>query len=329
MDDIATKIIEGLKAPAFYLIDPSRRIYWGYLLTSLVIAILVAIIRNPKPLNEFIRDLTSLQRWKNPSILLDIKLLIINSLLRALLIAPIIIPIGTVTVFTTAIMEKMLGAPSEHHWSSFEIGVAYTLTLFIFSDLSRYIVHRCFHEIPFLWQFHQVHHSATDLTPMTLYRLHPIEIVALEIRRSLAVGLTSGFFLFWFRGDLNSFDMLGINAFGFIFNLTGANLRHSQTWLSYGRFIEQIFISPAQHQIHHSSASIHWNKNYGSCLAIWDWIGKSLVLAGKREKLTYGIPGQSREVHPTVASALFAPFRRSLRLIPFRKEKTRGKKQVA
>jgi sterol desaturase/sphingolipid hydroxylase (fatty acid hydroxylase superfamily) len=211
-------------------------------------------------------------------------------------------------------MEKLLGSPAAHQWSSFQIGAAYTLTLFILSDLSRYIVHRCFHEISALWQFHQVHHSATDLTPMTLYRLHPIEIVILEVRRSLVIGLTSGFFLYWFRGDLNSFDMLGIKIFGFLFNLTGANLRHSQTWLSYGRFIERIFISPAQHQIHHSSAAIHSNKNYGSCLAIWDRLGKSLVLARKPEKLTYGISGEPNEVHPTTASALLSPFKKLFRL---------------
>jgi len=56
---------------------------------------------------------------------------------------------------------------------------------------------------------------------------------------------------------------------GFLFNALGANLRHSHIWLSFGS-LERWFISPAQHQIHHSSAEADRDINFGTCLAIWD-----------------------------------------------------------
>ena len=59
----------------------------------------------------------------------------------------------------------------------------------------------------------------------------------------------------------------------------GANLRHSHVKLKYPSFLEYIFISPHQHQIHHSDNPIHFNKNMGSKLAIWDWLLGTLVLS--------------------------------------------------
>nr|WP_216092588.1 sterol desaturase family protein [Candidatus Marithrix sp. Canyon 246] len=48
--------------------------------------------------------------------------------------------------------------------------VLFTLSLFIFSDLTRYLLHRLLHSIPILWEFHKVHHSAKVLNPFTFYR---------------------------------------------------------------------------------------------------------------------------------------------------------------
>jgi len=29
--------------------------------------------------------------------------------------------------------------------------------------------------VPFLWEFHKVHHSANVLTPITAFRVHPVD----------------------------------------------------------------------------------------------------------------------------------------------------------
>ncbi len=39
----------------------------------------------------------------------------------------------------------------------------------------------------------------------------------------------------------------------------------------------RIFVSPAHHQVHHSANPKHFNKNFGSCLALWDWMFGTLA----------------------------------------------------
>ena len=75
----------------------------------------------------------------------------------------------------------------------------------------------------------------------------------------------------------------------FIFNVLGANLRHSHISISYWRWLENIFISPAQHQIHHSVEAKHYNKNYGAILAIWDNLTKTLYFSDKQQNITFGL----------------------------------------
>ena len=48
------------------------------------------------------------------------------------------------------------------------------------TDAVQYWVHRLFHQVPFLWRFHAVHHSAKTMDWMAGSRMHLIEIVALR-----------------------------------------------------------------------------------------------------------------------------------------------------
>ena len=46
--------------------------------------------------------------------------------------------------------------------------------LLIAADFGVYWVHRIHHETKILWPFHSLHHSAEVMTPVTVYRKHPI-----------------------------------------------------------------------------------------------------------------------------------------------------------
>ena len=91
--------------------------------------------------------------------------------------------------------------------------------------------------------------------------------------------------------------------------MLGANLRHSHLWFSYGRFLEHIFISPAQHQIHHSNDKMHYETNYGVVLSVWDWAFGSLYIAStKSQRLSFGLDEQSKNHNPrNVCSAIIEP----------------------
>ena len=72
--------------------------------------------------------------------------------------------------------------------------------------------------------------------------------------------------------------------------------------------MEHFFISPAQHQVHHSTDEAHFNKNYGTWLAIWDWMGGSLYVTGQKETLRFGLGKEELNHDPhRVRSVLVAP----------------------
>ena len=174
--------------------------------------------------------------------------------------------------------------------------------------LSSYIIHLGMHRIPILWEFHKIHHSATTLNPLTQYRIHPIELIINNIRSILVFGLITGLFDYLSAHQIDKMVFLGVNIFHFVFLLLGANLRHSHVKLKYPIFMEYLFISPFQHQIHHSDNPDHFNKNMGSKLAIWDWILGSLVLSNTVGKIKFGI-GPSNSNYDSFVNNLINPFR--------------------
>ena len=87
-------------------------------------------------------------------------------------------------------------------------------------DLSKYFVHRCMHRWQFLWAFHKVHHSAETMTPITVYRVHPVESIIYGLRGSIVIGAVIGIFAYCFGIDNFSLaTLLGVNLFSFIFIL--------------------------------------------------------------------------------------------------------------
>jgi sterol desaturase/sphingolipid hydroxylase (fatty acid hydroxylase superfamily) len=132
------------------------------------------------------------------------------------------------------------------------------------------------HKWPILWSLHKVHHSATVLTPMTVFRTHPLEGIIFSLRSSVTQAISISSFIFLFGNTVSLYTVLGVNIFVFIFNVLGSNLRHSHVGIQYWKWVEYIFISPAQHQLHHSIAKEHHDKNFGAALAIWDWFFGSL-----------------------------------------------------
>ena len=52
---------------------------------------------------------------------------------------------------------------------------------FFIAQLTFYAVHRLAHKIPCLWRFHVIHHSSAELDWLASARLHPLEMVIVNI----------------------------------------------------------------------------------------------------------------------------------------------------
>lgn len=305
---------------SFYVfINPKSRVFIPYLLSALLLAALFYAVvnkHNEKEWKKAMRQLFSKDLWWHPSARVDYGLLLFNNLVRVVLIAPYLMAHLAFAYTIVRTWEHWLGYQESLEWSPFAINLCYTLVFLIVSDFSRFFWHYCLHRVPFLWELHKVHHAAEVMTPFTLYRVHPIEFFLFRLRSLLVFGVVSGSFFFWFRTQIEPWSILNIHAGIFLFNLLGANLRHSPVPLSYGKYLERLFISPAQHQLHHSQAQEHHNKNFGSLFAFWDALFGSLLVSKPKESLQFGIEPSEQKAYQSLWQNIWTPIKR---LFLFRK----------
>ena len=187
--------------------------------------------------------------------------------------------------------------------------LGYTLA----ADLSVYLVHRFHHSSDIFWPLHRLHHSATVLTPVTLFRKHPIWNLTSRLMHLTLTGLFQGLFVFVFYGGPAFEVLFGLNTIYVFYNFLGANLRHSHVWLSWGNALSHIFISPAMHQIHHDPKRM--NRNYGEVFAIWDWLFGTLYVPKGFERFEIGLGeaegDRNRDLHGSIVQAYYEPVRAS------------------
>jgi sterol desaturase/sphingolipid hydroxylase (fatty acid hydroxylase superfamily) len=284
-----------------YLINPDKRLYWGYLLSSLFIGIIYFYITKKNS-----RLITSSKLWLHPSAKLDYYYFFLSYFINILLLIPFILSAKTIAFWVNKFLYKQFDYFDNSFFSYSEIIFLYTITLFLVSDFTRYWLHRFLHTIPFLWEFHKVHHSAKVLTPITFYRVHPVENFLFGLRYSLSIGIVTGVFIYFFGAMIDIYLVLGVNVFLFFFSLIGSNLRHSHVPISYGRFLEKWFISPKQHQIHHSRK--HFDKNYGGYIAIWDRIFGTLCLSNSVRVMKFGLRVEQMKDYLSLKDLILRPF---------------------
>ncbi|MFP5520394.1 MAG: sterol desaturase family protein [Bdellovibrionia bacterium] len=277
----------------FQFDEPTSRLYHVNILSSLALILGLALylqIKNPKNLKILLKKwLFDKRYWWNSSTKQDYFIYIFNGLLKSLLLVPLLDISFEISRFTVRSLMSMTpgGDTLDLPTSSLYIGI-FSLAVFVWDDFLRFIHHYLMHKIPLLWEFHKTHHNARVLTPITLFRAHPIESVIAVLRNSLSLGVASGIFVYTFGSTMTVWTILGVNGIGFIFNLVGANLRHSHIPLGFGIF-ENIIISPIQHQIHHSRKTEHYDKNFGVTLAIWDKLFGTHVYSKNIGPLKVGI----------------------------------------
>jgi sterol desaturase/sphingolipid hydroxylase (fatty acid hydroxylase superfamily) len=139
----------------------------------------------------------------------------------------------------------------------------------VVGEIGFYWGHRWSHEIPLLWRFHAVHHSATELNFLVNTRAHPVDLV---------FGRLCGLTLLFATGLVNA---TGPNPtlIPLIVLFTGsmwsffvhANLRLRLGWF------EQVLATPAFHHWHHTYED-HKDHNYAPMLPVMDRIFGTLYL---------------------------------------------------
>jgi sterol desaturase/sphingolipid hydroxylase (fatty acid hydroxylase superfamily) len=181
-----------------------------------------------------------------------------------------------------------------------------TIMLFLAYELGYWFHHWLSHKVPLLWEFHKAHHTAEVLTPLTNFRVHPVDTLIFTNILAFSAAVANGLGNYMFGNTAFQYAISDTNIILVLFIHAYVHLQHSHMWIPFRGLLGRIFVSPAHHQVHHSADPKHFNKNFGSCLALWDWMFGTLYVPGKeRESLTFGVTGHM-DAH-TIKGELVAP----------------------
>ena len=290
-------------------VDPKKRVFIAYIAISIFIALGWFILNRKLSLKKAISKIFDKKIFFSKSAKSDYKVFFINQLIM-MVVSPLLITQLTIATALYFYFHSIdwLSVGMFKNTLSIIVVICFTSFQFTLDDFSKYIIHRFMHRWPILWSLHKVHHSATVLTPMTVFRTHPLEGIIFSLRSSVTQAISISSFIFLFGNSVNLFTILGVNIFVFLFNIFGSNLRHSHIGIRYWRWVEHIFISPAQHQLHHSIAREHHDKNFGAALAIWDWMFGSLHHSVEYETLELGIEKNQKDQTHNLKDLYINPF---------------------
>jgi sterol desaturase/sphingolipid hydroxylase (fatty acid hydroxylase superfamily) len=154
--------------------------------------------------------------------------------------------------------------------------VAQLFAILLVADLMQYWTHRAYHEVPFLWRFHAVHHSTKVLDWMAGSRLHLLELI------STRVAVLGVLYVLGFSKEVMD---LYIVIVGF-----QAVLNHSNVKLPWGP-LKYVIVTPDFHHWHHSSDQAALDRNYAAHFAFIDYLFGTAVKSDRRFPEKYGVLG--------------------------------------
>jgi sterol desaturase/sphingolipid hydroxylase (fatty acid hydroxylase superfamily) len=150
---------------------------------------------------------------------------------------------------------------------------AQVVLLMFCADFVQYWIHRAYHEVPWLWKLHAVHHSTEYMDWLASSRNHTLQTL---IDRSLAMVP-----LFLLGPDKAALDTYVVFA-GFQAVFVHANVGLPLGWLS--RFL----VTPQFHHWHHSSDKPAIDTNYAVHLPLFDMIFGTFHLPPQHWPIQYG-----------------------------------------
>jgi sterol desaturase/sphingolipid hydroxylase (fatty acid hydroxylase superfamily) len=228
----------------------------------------------------------------------DVKLFFLSVVLMPVVVGALVISANAVATVVSAALRSSFGAIAPAACCDLSTKVFSTVVLFLAYEIGYWVDHYLKHRIPFLWEFHKVHHTAEVLTPVTNFRNHPIDNIFFGYMLAISIGSASGILAWLFGRTTESFTVDGKNILFIFFLWTIGHLQHSQFWIPFRGILGNIILSPAHHQIHHSTDPKHFNRNFGSVLAIWDWMFGSLEIPSTTNpRLKYGVDGAGADPH--------------------------------
>ena len=160
-------------------------------------------------------------------------------------------------------------------------------TCLLLKDLVEWGIHNLLHRVPWLWEFHKLHHSIEQLDWIGNFRFHWMEIVvyrSLSYLPLVVLGVEGRIFL-WIA----------------VLTTLIGHLNHSNLSLTWGPF-RYVLNSPRMHVWHHDRdwpAAHPRGVNFAIVFSLWDWLFRtawwpSVSEAPAQQPARLGFPGMER-----------------------------------
>jgi sterol desaturase/sphingolipid hydroxylase (fatty acid hydroxylase superfamily) len=174
---------------------------------------------------------------------------------------------------------------------------AFTLLGLLFLDLiGAWLVHWTEHKVKWMWRFHLIHHTDTQVDTTTANRHHPGESVFRFVFTTAAVVVTGAPMWMVFMYQAISVALSQFNH---------ANIVLPK---SVDRLLSWLIVTPNMHHVHHHYVQPYTDTNYGNIFSIWDRMFGTFAVV-ENHKLRYGIDTHMRpEENEPIGNLLKIPF---------------------
>ena len=150
------------------------------------------------------------------------------------------------------------------------------LLCILVADMAQYWTHRAYHEVPFLWRFHAVHHSVKTMDWLAGSRQHMLELIFTRV-----CVLAPLYVLGFSEAVMNAYIL--VVGFQAVFN-------HANVHLPWGP-LKYVIVTPNFHHWHHASDDEAIDKNYAAHYAFLDYFFGTAVKSTKKFPESYGVVG--------------------------------------
>ena len=171
--------------------------------------------------------------------------------------------------------------------SSNQIGLLYIVELPLWAKIivgvllmdliGAYFIHWLEHRVKWMWRFHLVHHSDTNIDVTSGLRHHPGETVFRIFFTGVAVFLIGA--------------PIGIVMLYQSISVLFAHITHANVNVPKGldKVLSLVLVSPNMHKVHHHYTQPYTDTNYGNIFSIWDRLFGTFAYVDDPTTLTYGI----------------------------------------
>lgn len=198
--DQVLDIAEVFLQPVIRLFAPYDRSYWLYFYSAHLIALLAQLRHGGDwsfaALRDCFRVFFAKSVWGHRSARVYYKMLFLNSFGYFYVFPLITVSTALASEVTADSLALLSGRDELGLTPGWVSRAALTVIWLVAWDFGFFIAHYLQHRVPMLWEFHKVHHSAEVLTPLTVFRMHPVDDLLTYSTVGLMGGLVDGCFRF-------------------------------------------------------------------------------------------------------------------------------------